>query len=159
MPSDSNYYTYPMPPGPLTIQASSRGIVRIAIGEVALEGALASSKITNRCATELQEYFAGKRTAFDIPLDIAGSAFQKAVWQEVAAIEYGTTKTCAQVAEAIGKPGSHRSVGTAVNHNPCPIVIPDHRVALADGKTPGAGKEAALKRGLVALEKKFALER
>ena len=92
--------------------------------------------ITNRAATQIQEYLAGKRTAFDVPIAPEGSAFQKEVWAQVCELPYGATCTAAQLAERIGKAGSHRAVGTAISRNPIPMIIPTHRVDLpnATGK-------------------------
>lgn len=147
--NEDTYFTYPTPHGPVTILASKRGICEIAFDKVDFDGRNAASAIANLAANELQEYLAGKRKRFDVPLDLRGSAFQKAVWTEVAAIGYGETRTAADVAEAIGKPGAHRSVGTAARANKLAPFIPTHRIVAA-GAT---GKQARIFRAFVALEK------
>ena len=71
-----SHYSYPTPHGPITICASERGVRAVAFGEVQLAGTRRPTELSNRCATELLEYFAGKRTAFDVPLDPEGTEFQ-----------------------------------------------------------------------------------
>ena len=131
-----NYFTYPTPHGPITLGATKRGICAVALGEVRMEGAKRASDTTNAAATQLQEYLAGKRQAFDVPLDLQGSSFQKAVWVQTCAIPYGETRSAAELAHELGMPGAHRSVGTAVRRNPVPLLVPTHRVELpnATGK-------------------------
>ena len=146
--SASNYYTYPTAHGPLTIRATRKGVCEVVLEEARLEGARRASEITNAAATQIQEYLAGRRADFDIPLDLAGSAFQKAVWTEVCAIPYGQTCTAADIAAAIGKPGAHRSVGTAIRKNPAIILVPTHRVELPNA----TGKLAKVASALRALE-------
>ena len=144
------YFTYPTPHGPVTLRATARGIAEVAFEQVDLSGSRQASALTNQAATELQEYLAGKRREFDVPLDLQGSAFQKAVWTEVGAIAYGETRTAAQIAEALGKPGSHRSVGTAIRACRLAPFIPTHRIAQANA----TGKTAKIHRALVALEQR-----
>ena len=143
--NDSNYYAYPTPHGPITVRSTKLGVCEIVLSNVRLSGENRASEYTNRAATQLQEYFAGKRRLFDFPLDIQGSAFQKLVWTEVCAIPYGETRSAADIAEWIGKPGAHRSVGTAIRRNPLPIVIPTHRVELPGMKGANAKVFSALR--------------
>ena len=152
--SVDTYYTYATAHGPLTLRATGRGIAEIAFGQVALDGRNVASALTNQAATELQEYLAGKRRRFDVPIDPQGSAFQKEVWTEVCAIGYGEVRTAAQVAEAIGKPGSHRSVGTAIRMNRLAPLVPTHRISAANA----TGKQAKIFRALVALEQRVVAE-
>ena len=112
------------------------------------------TELASRTATELLEYFAGKRRAFDVPVSPRGTAFQRAVWDELARTPYGETRTSAQLASALGVPGSYRAVGAAVRRNPVAVLVPDHRVVGADGRTPGAGKASQLRRALLAFERK-----
>lgn len=150
--SKSTYFTYATVHGPITICASARGITRISFEHESLDGVCQATALTNKAATQIQEYLAGKRTAFDVPIDPAGSSFQKEVWAEVGALPYGTSCTAADVAEALGKPGAHRSVGTAIRRNPLPILIPTHRVDLPNA----TGKTARIFRALRAMEQKNA---
>jgi methylated-DNA-[protein]-cysteine S-methyltransferase len=101
---------------------------------------------------QLTEYFAGARRVFDLPLDPRGTEFERRVWQEVAAIPYGTTRSYAQVARAAGSPIAFRAVGRANGRNPIPLVIPCHRVIGADGSLTGYGGGLPLKRYLLDLE-------
>src|SRR5262249_27663041 len=86
---------------------------------------------------QLAEYFAGRRRTFDIPLDFAGTAFQKIVWQALLTIPYGETRSYAQIAKQIGHPQAVRAVGAANGRNPISIVTPCHRVIGSTGKLTG----------------------
>lgn len=144
----SNYFTYSTAHGPITVRATSRGIAQVAFGQVQMEGVCAPSESTNAAATQIQEYLAGKRRSFALPLDVSGSAFQKAVWTEVANIDYGCTCTASDIAAAMGKAGSHRSVGTAIRQNQLALIIPTHRVDIPNA----TGKKAQIMRALRAME-------
>ena len=113
-----------------------------------LAGTQAPSSITNEAATQLSEYLAGKRREFDVPLDLEGSPFQKAVWTEICMIPYGQTATAAIIADRLGKPGAHRSVGTAINLCKLAPFIPIQR-AIAPNAT---GRKASILRAFQALE-------
>ena len=152
--STGMYFAYRTPHGPITIRTSDRGVTHVAFGDVDLPGVRHPSQLATRTANELLEYFAGKRTFFDIPIDAEGSAFQRAVWSELARIPYGASRTTAEVAALMGKPGSYRSVGTAVKKNPLAILVPDHRVVGSDGRPIGADASARLKRALLDMERK-----
>ena len=143
--SEFKYFTYPTLHGPLTIRASRYGVCEISLSKAQLNGSECASELTNAAATQLQEYLAGKRRDFDFPLDVRGSSFQKQVWAEVCEIPYGETRSAADIADAIGKPGAHRSVGTAVRRNPVPIAIPTHRVELPGMKGANAKVFSALR--------------
>jgi len=101
---------------------------------------------------ELAEYFAGRRTEFDVPLEAPGTEFQNRVWQALRRIPYGETRSYEQIARAIGKPTAVRAVGRANGSNRIPIVIPCHRVVRADGSLGGYGGELWRKRYLLQLE-------
>ena len=148
-----NYFVYTMPLGRLTIVANDKGLTRILFGPHAIEGATKRpSALTNTAATQLQEYFAGKRREFDLPLDPQGTDFQLRVWDELKKIPYGETRTYAQIAEAVGSPKGFRAVGLANNKNPLPIVVPCHRVIGAGGKLVGYAAGIKVKRYLLELE-------
>jgi methylated-DNA-[protein]-cysteine S-methyltransferase len=102
---------------------------------------------------QLQEYFAGERTDFDVALHPSGSAFQQRVWAALREIPYGTTESYGHVAARIGKPGSARAVGLANGRNPISIVVPCHRVIGADGSLTGYGGGLERKRRLLDLER------
>jgi methylated-DNA-[protein]-cysteine S-methyltransferase len=101
---------------------------------------------------QLRAYFAGQLREFCLPLDIEGTDFQKRVWDQVAAIPYGETRSYRQIATALGSPGAVRAVGAANGANPVPIVVPCHRVIGVSGKLVGYGGGLAMKRRLLELE-------
>jgi methylated-DNA-[protein]-cysteine S-methyltransferase len=102
--------------------------------------------------TQLDEYFTGLRTDFDLPLHPAGTTFQVRVWAALRTIPYGETASYAEVAEAIGSPGAFRAVGAANGQNPIPIVVPCHRVIGAQGALVGYGGGLDAKRWLLSHE-------
>jgi len=101
---------------------------------------------------QVEEYFAGTRTAFDLPLDLIGTQFQRAVWHALLAIPYGATVSYAQHANALGKPDAARAVGTAIGRNPISLVVPCHRVVGSDGSLTGYAGGLERKRALLAFE-------
>jgi methylated-DNA-[protein]-cysteine S-methyltransferase len=102
---------------------------------------------------QLDEYFAGRRRAFDLPLSPQGTEFQRGVWWALAGIPYGTTISYAQLARGIGRPTATRAVGAANGRNPLSIVLPCHRVIGADGSLTGYGGGLPIKTYLLALER------
>lgn len=103
--------------------------------------------------SQLAEWFAGTRTDFDLPLDLPGSDWERAVWAELRTIPYGVTRSYAEVAAALGRPGASRAVGTANGRNRVAIVVPCHRVVRADGSLSGYGGGVWRKRKLLAHER------
>ncbi|HEY8526636.1 MAG TPA: methylated-DNA--[protein]-cysteine S-methyltransferase [Acidimicrobiales bacterium] len=103
-------------------------------------------------ADQLGAYFAGERTAFDLPLAPPGTAFQRAVWRAVTGIPYGETRTYGELAATLGRPGSARAVGAANGRNPIAIVVPCHRVIGADRTLTGYAGGLDAKRTLLRLE-------
>ena len=101
---------------------------------------------------QLEGYFCGTTTRFDLTLDLAGTEFQLRAWRAVRAIPYGQTRTYGQIAKAVGQPGAARAVGLANHNNPVPIVVPCHRVVGADGSLTGYGGGLPRKRFLLELE-------
>jgi len=101
---------------------------------------------------QLEEYFAGTRKQFDLPLAPQGTPFQKEVWHTLATIPYGETISYAQLAQRVGKPTAMRAVGAANGRNPLPIVLPCHRVIGADGSLTGFGGGLPTKQFLLELE-------
>jgi methylated-DNA-[protein]-cysteine S-methyltransferase len=101
---------------------------------------------------QLDEYFAGSRTVFNLPLAPAGTPFQRRVWNQLARIPWGTTVTYGQLAVRSGHPGAARAVGAAVGRNPISIVVPCHRVVGADGRLTGYAGGVDRKATLLALE-------
>ena len=143
---DIAYRSVDSPLGPLLLAATSVGLVRVAFeveGHDAVLAALAttlgprvlrSGRRTDHVARQLDEYFAGKRRAFDVPVDLRlVSGFRRDVIAYLRQIAYGTTQSYATVAAAAGNPRAVRAVGSACSHNPIPVVLPCHRVVRSDG--------------------------
>jgi methylated-DNA-[protein]-cysteine S-methyltransferase len=101
---------------------------------------------------QLKAYFAGKLTAFDLPLAPQGTEFQQQVWLELLRIPYGATATYGEIARRVGDPTASRAVGAANGQNPLAIVVPCHRVIGADGTLTGYGGGLPVKRYLLDLE-------
>jgi methylated-DNA-[protein]-cysteine S-methyltransferase len=113
-----------------------------------VEDPLAFGEVTR----QLDEYFAGSRRSFDLPLAPAGTTFQSRVWDALARVKWGTTVTYGELAVRAGRPGAARAVGAAVGRNPISIVVPCHRVVGADGTLTGYAGGVDRKAFLLALE-------
>jgi methylated-DNA-[protein]-cysteine S-methyltransferase len=145
----------PSPIGPLTVVREGDVLVRLYLeppGPAA--GGLGPRDEGGAVAAQLAEYFAGERTAFDLPLRPVGSGFELAVWEQLATIPYGETRTYGAVAGAVGAPGGAQAVGLACGRNPLAIVVPCHRVIGADGSLVGFGGGLPRKRFLLDLEQR-----
>ena len=115
------------------------------------EGPFATSSLLSELARQLEDYFQGKRTCFDLPLSLRGTPFQLSVWQALREIPHGEVVTYGELARRIGRPRAARAVGGAVGANPVPIVIPCHRVVAARG-LGGYGPGRHWKERLLRLE-------
>lgn len=115
-------------------------------------GAREDAAILEGARRQLEEYFAGERTTFALPLAPRGTDFQRRVWSALARIPYGTTTTYAEIAKAIGAPRAVRAVGAANGRNPLSIVVPCHRVIGRDGTLTGYAGGVERKRRLLELE-------
>lgn len=102
-----------------------------------------------RAAAQIAAYFAGRLTAFDLPLAPAGTAFQRAVWTALRDIPVGHTRSYADIAAAVDRPGGGQAVGQANGRNPIPLLIPCHRVVAADGTLGGFSGSPNVKRRLL----------
>jgi methylated-DNA-[protein]-cysteine S-methyltransferase len=102
--------------------------------------------------SQLEEYFAGERTRFDMPMHLDGTAFQRTVWHALTEIPYGQTISYGELARRIGRPDLARAVGTANGQNPIAVIVPCHRVIGANGKLVGYGGGLDNKRRLLELE-------
>jgi methylated-DNA-[protein]-cysteine S-methyltransferase len=151
--AEQTYFTYLTPLGPMTVASDGTAVTHVLFGTHVLEGRAAPTELTNRTANELQEYLAGKRTAFDIPLAPAGTEFQRAVWKALQNIPYGQTRSYADIAAVVGNPKATRAVGSANNRNPIAVLIPCHRVVGSNGKLTGYAGGLALKQRLLDLER------
>ncbi|MFV0259867.1 MAG: methylated-DNA--[protein]-cysteine S-methyltransferase [Acidimicrobiales bacterium] len=133
---------------PASAERAGRRRARRLIGE-----RVDDSPLLTRARTQLEEYFVGQRTRFDLPLDPAGTGFQQQVWAALQTVPFGTTATYGELAARIGPRGtSARAVGTANGANPIAIVVPCHRVVGADGRLTGYAGGLGRKRALLALE-------
>lgn len=153
---------HPTPLGDLTLTASERGLRLVEwppepFGRVEPAGDRdpgppAAVAVLERTTVQLDEYFAGTRTEFSIPLDPVGTEFQLQAWEALRLIPYGETSSYRQQAERVGRPSAVRAIGAANGRNPLSIVVPCHRVVGADGSLTGFGGGLEAKRFLLDLE-------
>jgi methylated-DNA-[protein]-cysteine S-methyltransferase len=113
----------------------------------------AETPLIKKTAGQIEEYFAGKRKKFSLPLALRGTEFQLAVWEALQTIPYGETRSYGEIAVQIGRPKAARAVGMANHNNPVSIVVPCHRVIGHNGKLVGYGAGLPLKQHLLNLEK------
>ena len=148
----SMWTTYDSPIGRLTLFATAHGLSGIAfpIGDVHTEGDPDPAAL-DFATIQLDQYFAGERRAFDIPLDYAGSEFEMDVWHALRQIPYGETISYGELTRRIGRSDYKdvRAVGGCVGRTPVPIVIPCHRIIGADGSLTGYGGGLDRKRTLL----------
>jgi methylated-DNA-[protein]-cysteine S-methyltransferase len=162
---DVAYHVIDTPLGPLLLAATDKGLLRVAYAREDHEGVLEqlASKVSPRvlraparldeAAREIEEYFAGRRRSFDLPLDLQlAHGFRRTVLSRLPQINYGQTASYAAVAAAAGNPRAVRAVGTACATNPLPVVVPCHRVVRSDGDVGQYVGGADAKRALLALE-------
>ena len=138
--------------GKLYLAEESGYLVRLDGGEADKEDVLQETTLLRYAARQLEEYFAGKRQQFEIPIHMEVSDFRIMVWMALTCIPNGETRTYGEIAEAIGNPGSARAVGGACNHNPIMIIVPCHRVIGGNGKLVGFGGGLPMKETLLRLE-------
>ena len=143
-------HTLDTPIGTLWLERNAAGLASIAFDGP--PGARSDDPLLTEAEAQLSAYFAGELTRFELPLSPHGTAFQRRVWEVVAAVPYGTTTTYSAVATALGRPSACRAVGAANGRNPLPIVVPCHRVIGASGALTGYGGGLARKRALLDLE-------
>ncbi|MDE2307160.1 MAG: methylated-DNA--[protein]-cysteine S-methyltransferase [Xanthomonadaceae bacterium] len=152
-----HYDEMPSPVGRLLLVADREGLRQIRFEQerhphVAQSGWIRASAALAFARRQLEEYFAGTRRRFELPLHPLGTPFQLAVWQELGRIPYGATISYGELARRIGKPAAMRAVGAANGRNPLPIVLPCHRVIGADGSLTGFGGGLPTKHFLLTLE-------
>jgi methylated-DNA-[protein]-cysteine S-methyltransferase len=141
--------------GPLTLRGTARGLSELSFpgrGAPRDEAARAPDLFTD-AVRQLDEYFAGERRCFDLDLDLAGTPFQRSVWERLTQIPYGTTVTYGAIARELGRFDRVRAVGAAVGRTPVPIIVPCHRVLGADGSLTGYGGGLQRKQALLDLER------
>ncbi len=150
-------YIFQSPVGALRIREENGRLTELSLtdeepGAGLLKG-VGHSDLLYEAYTQIQEYFAGKRRIFSLPVDPAGTAFQKRVWRQLVRIPYGETRSYGDIAAGIGSPKAVRAVGGANHNNPIIIVIPCHRVIYKSGALGGFGCGLDVKQYLLDLEK------
>ena len=163
---DAGYDVVESPVGALLVAATDRGLLRVSFDgdrdpEETLEGiariagprVLRAPRAIAAVQLELDEYFAGRRHAFDLEIDLRGqAAFTVSVLGELARVPYGHTATYGELASRAGSPKAARAVGMVMNRNPVPIVLPCHRIVGASGSLVGYGGGLERKEKLLRLE-------
>jgi O-6-methylguanine DNA methyltransferase len=161
MTAGADCLTVDSPVGPLVLAAQDGRLTGLRLPQVADDGRTTAAPLDGwqpaaspvgvlADATEqLGAYFAGELTAFDLPLQLPGTDFQRRVWAALQLIPYGTTTGYGELAQRLGCPGASRAVGLANGRNPVAIVVPCHRVVGADGTLTGFGGGLPCKRWLL----------
>jgi methylated-DNA-[protein]-cysteine S-methyltransferase len=156
---DVRYDVVGSPIGDLLVAATDRGLCRIWFGPEGQEEELARlfgvrvlRSPLDEVRRELDEYFDGTRREFDLTLDLRVAAFHEAVLRELAQVPYGITTTYGALAGKVGRPRAARAVGTVMNRNPIPIVLPCHRVLGSNGSLTGYAGGLDTKLKLLQLE-------
>lgn len=166
MSSALHYTVMDSPIGPLLLCASARGLAGVYmqtdrharaepqahwVADGVADGVANAARLAP-ARRQLEEYFAGTRRVFDLPLDLVGTPFQQQVWQALCAIPWGQTISYGELARRIGNPAAVRAVGLANGRNPVSIIVPCHRVIGANGSLTGYGGGLPNKRFLLELE-------
>ncbi len=141
--------------GSVTLEASESGLRRVTVGEADETSSSApgpAAQLVERAARELEEYVAGRRREFTVPLDLKGTDFQQAVWRSLVAVPYGETRSYADIAREVGRPTAARAVGAAVGANPLCVVVPCHRIVGSNGSLTGFAHGLEMKRRLLEIE-------
>lgn len=138
------------PFGPAWASANERGaLTAFTFAPEAAHDSPLASDVTR----QIEDFFAGRRTDFDLPLAAAGTEFQKRVWAELRRIPFGETISYAELARRIGQPKASRAVGRANGANPIAVIVPCHRVIGANGTLTGYAGGLDLKQKLLAWER------
>ncbi len=160
MPTDTIYYDeMESPVGRLRLIGDAQGLREMCFEveshpTIMQTSWVRASKPLETARQQLDEYFAGTRRAFDLPLKPHGTPFQLAVWMALRQIPYGTTISYGELARRVGKPSASRAVGAANGRNPLSIIVPCHRVIGANGQLTGFGGGLPTKQYLLALEQR-----
>lgn len=161
-PTPRFFTVIPSPIGPLTLEASARGLTGLFMDSDS-QGRSARNRNSRvhderpfrEVRRQLDAYFAGELRHFDLPLDLHGTAFQLQAWAALQEIPYGETLAYSEQARRIGNPRAVRAIGLANGKNPIAIIVPCHRVVGKNGNLTGYGGGLERKRFLLDLEKKF----
>ncbi len=148
-----NYQHLESPIGTLRLLSDGQALVRIEFeNHLQEDGDQRCDAVLEKTAAQLQQYFAGERRHFELPLAPGGTDFQQGVWNQLRAIPFGELRTYRDVAVSVGNLKAVRAVGVANGRNPIPIVVPCHRVVGSNGKLTGFAGGLNVKRKLLALE-------
>jgi methylated-DNA-[protein]-cysteine S-methyltransferase len=154
------YRTIDSPIGPLILAGNGSALTNLRMVDQTYEPSRADwtpdKQAFPEAVDQLDAYFAGERTDFDVDLDLRGTDFQQRVWKALLTIPYGETRSYGEIAEQIGAPGAARAVGLANGHNPIAIIVPCHRVIGANGQLTGYGGGLDRKQTLLGLEQRRA---
>ena len=152
-PAATAAISFESPIGWVTIEAVNNKITKLTMDARKAEE-FGSSPVLKDAKKQLQAYFAGKLTKFDLPVELHGTEFQRSVWKQIAKIPFGKTMSYADIATKIGKPLASRAVGGAVSSNPVALIVGCHRVMGASGRITGysGGDGIPTKRWLLAHE-------
>lgn len=142
----------PSPVGPLTLTQEDQALTGLHFGEHPQQGAEGPTPLLEEAARQLEEYFAGQRKEFSLPLAPKGTEFQLRVWQALLQIPYGETRSYGELAAMVGNPKACRAVGGANHRNPLSILIPCHRVVGTGGSLIGYAGGLSVKEFLLKLE-------
>lgn len=149
-----NLFYYDTEIGRISIAEEGGAITNLFFGEAGLPAGvnIKETGIIRVAASQLDEYFKGKRKAFDLPVFTKGTIFQESVWKALRTIPYGETRSYKDIAVQIGKAKACRAVGMANNKNPVPIIVPCHRVIGTGGRLVGYGGGLDIKMRLLNIE-------
>jgi methylated-DNA-[protein]-cysteine S-methyltransferase len=156
MPRYAATICFSTPVGLLEVESADTGVTRVRLGsrqkprEVGDGDAL---EYARKAKGEILAYLEGRLKRFTVPVLLAGTPFQRAVWAKLLAIPYGKTRTYGEIAAELGKPRAARAVGTACGANPIPILVPCHRIVAGNGGLGGFGGGVRLKHELLELER------
>ncbi len=155
---NNRYTTYISPLGTITLQANENGLLGVWFESQTTQpeelGQLSENDpILVKAIKQLEEYFSGDRTEFDLPIAAVGTEFQQRVWQALTTIPYGETWSYQDLANAIGNPKAVRAVGLANGKNPVSVIVPCHRVIGKNGKLTGYAGGVERKSKLLELER------
>jgi methylated-DNA-[protein]-cysteine S-methyltransferase len=154
----TSYRTVASPVGPLTLAGHDEVLTHLRMEDQAHPPPARHDWVPDgqafpKVAEQLEAYFAGELTTFDVPFDLEGTPFQRQVWSALCEIPYGTTASYGDVARRIGRPTAYRAVGLANGRNPVAIIVPCHRVIGSSGTLTGYGGGLDRKRVLLDLER------
>ena len=149
-----NYFCYDTEIGRIKISEKDEKIIGLVFSDYKKEDEIEKeTELIKKAYTQLEEYLSGKRTDFNIEIEMIGTEFQKKVWKELLNIPYGETRSYKDIAIAIGNEKACRAVGNANNKNPIAIIVPCHRVVGSNGSMTGYAGGLDIKEKLLKIEK------